>query len=76
MYDELNKMPFNDQAGINNLMRLVQGTVAPQVNAGAAEVARVHLSLVYASGALSQESNSFLHKNREKLKVFFCGRSV
>jgi hypothetical protein len=32
-----------DQMFINNLMRLVQGTVAPQVNAGAAEVAKTFL---------------------------------
>lgn len=32
------------QSDINNLMRIVQGTVLPQVNAGAAEVAKIFLS--------------------------------
>lgn len=46
MVDELRKPPSKLQSDINNLMRLVQGTVAPQVNAGAAEVAKVFLPKV------------------------------
>jgi hypothetical protein len=41
MNSELSSVGKTDE---NNLMRLVQGTVRPQVNAGAAEVARVFLS--------------------------------
>jgi hypothetical protein len=51
MSDELKKPSSKAQSDINNLMRLVQGTVAPQVNAGAAEVAKVFLPKIKIAGA-------------------------
>ena len=52
------KFELNDYSipVLNNLMRIAQGSVMPQVNAGAAEVAKVFLS----------ENNSHLNNNSEQ----------
>jgi len=78
MNDELKKKPSKAQSDINNLMRLVQGTVAPQVNAGAAEVARVFLPNISLSSAPTRlpggsivptPVDTILHSHRESLKT-------
>jgi hypothetical protein len=70
MVDELRKPPSKVQSDINNLMRLVQGTVAPQVNAGAAEVAKVFLPKIkIPSTDLCNELDPFQAKQIAILKV-------
>lgn len=60
MIDELRKPPSKLQSDINNLMRLVQGTVVPQVNAGAAEVAKVFLPKIKIPTTSSSSSSTVL----------------
>lgn len=70
MIDELRKPPSKVQSDVNNLMRLVQGTVAPQVNAGAAEVAKVFLPKIKIPATdLSNEFDPFHAKHITILKV-------
>jgi hypothetical protein len=72
MNDELKKPSSKAQSDINNLMRLVQGTVAPQVNAGAAEVAKVFLPRIKipaTSAADSSEMSPTQAKHISVLKV-------